>query len=63
MNMITLVMANEPVIAQAQIGACVELWPWEASPGEMTGQLWLEGRNIEGEIPVSLSVDPHGRSF
>ena len=32
MNMISLVMANEPEIAQTLVGACVELQSWEASP-------------------------------
>ena len=39
MNMIPLVMANEPGIAQTLITACGELQSWEASPVEIGGQL------------------------
>ena len=53
MNMIPLVMANEPGIAQTLVSACVELQSWEAFPVEIDGQLWLEHQVIVGENPVS----------
>ena len=53
MKMISLVMANEPEVAQTLVSACAELQSWEAFPVETVGQLWLERRVIEGENPVS----------
>ena len=56
MKMISLVMANEPEIAQTLVSACAELQSWEAFPVEIDGQLWLENQVIEGENPVSWYV-------